>query len=145
MELEALWTANHRDKAGVIIDWPPAISSHLPLPPQQIDNAVGGRPSSSFSVFSPLPYVFSTTTGYPDWCATFFTKRHLPLTAAFMDVLSSGRGGWHNQWWLLYWMRHFFSGEKKNRKKNTSFYHRQRFYVQIGFAGRDATLFDLTV
>lgn len=119
MEMRALWTASHWDKAGSLLTRPRP-SPHIFLP-TSIDYAVGGRTVSSvFScpTFPALPWATQTDV-LPSYQTTY-----LSLTATSMDVLSSGtdiiNDDCHTEWDIFL--------------KNTSFYRQQPYHLQIDFA-----------
>lgn len=87
MEVQAVWAASRWDKAGPLLTRPRP-SARI-LPPISIDYVVGGSAVSSVFVFFPC----FTISALPGATLTDIQPSHwttyLPLTAAFMDVLSS--------------------------------------------------------
>lgn len=119
MEMQALCTASHWDKAGSLLTCPrpsPPI-----FPPASIDYAVGGRTLSS--VFSCPPFSALPQATPADMLPSY-QMTYLPLAADFMDVLSAGpdmiNGDCHTEWDIFL--------------KNIGFYRKQPDHLQIGFA-----------
>lgn len=120
MKMQAPWTASHWDKAGPLLTRPRP--SPRILPPTSIDYVVGGRAVSS--VFFPCPTISAQPQATPTDVQPSHQTTYLPLTAAFMDVLSSGsdiiNDDCHTEWGIFF--------------KNTSFYRQQTDHLGIGFA-----------
>lgn len=117
MEMQALWTASHWDKAGPLLTRPRP--SPRIFPPTSIDYVVGGRAVSSF--FFPLPL--------------FQHCQELPLLMLAIspnDIFAINcllhRGSiiwaWHNQWRWPHWMGHYL-------KKNTTFCRQQSDHLKV--------------
>lgn len=86
MEMQTLCTASHWDEAWSLLTRPRP--SPCIFTPTSIDYAVGGRAASS--VFPPVPR-FQHRHGLPRLMLCLLAKTvRFPLTAAFVDVLSSG-------------------------------------------------------
>lgn len=130
MEMQALWTASHWDKAGSLLT-SPRLSPRI-FPPTSIDYAGGGCTVSS--VLS-CPMFSAPPRGTPTDVLPSHQTTYLPLTAAFMDVLSSGpdiiNDDCHTEWDIFF--------------KNTSLYRQQPHHLRIGFLRPCLTLFDLSV